>query len=124
MIKNPFRVRDASNPHYLEVLSAIVKLFREESKAAGLDGDVLIVEDFGTTLVQSDWTDRTGWYVTYRLHPLYSRLKPLVEAAARAEMRFNALFPGKPARREEAEPGNPNGKVTLFVENGCHSIGD
>ena len=65
MIKTPFRVRDAANPQYLSVLTAIVKLFREESKSAGLDSDVLIVEDFGTTLVQSDWTDRTGWYVTY-----------------------------------------------------------
>jgi hypothetical protein len=124
MLKYPFTIRDANNEHYLNQFVKVTGIFRDCSKDSGLGNDVLILEAFGSTLVQSAWTDETGYYITYRLHPLYSKLDALKVAAAKAESKFLAMFPGKQFKRQVEDLNDPNTRITLLVECGSYSIGD
>lgn len=122
-IKFPFTVREAHNTHVLNTMCKVADIFREESLSTfgrKHDTDVLILEDFGQTLRQLDWSDESGWYVTYRLHPLYSKNPKTQEAAQRAEKKFINLFDPKSTSREV----NPEFRVTLAVTTSRYSIGD
>lgn len=88
--------------------------------------DNVILVNMGHWLEQSSYVDRTGYFITIRLHPLYNHL-PRVQESARAVLgSFLALFPGHTAAhyegRENLEGGT--GNITLVVETGMFSIGD
>lgn len=122
VLRTSFNIRQARRRNFIETFQKVSDILREESVASGLGGDALVMEDFGTTLRQSDDGEVTGWFFTYRLHPTYSHFGSLQSAAARAELRFNSLFPGNPAVRETESPEDRNSKVTVFVELGVHSV--
>lgn len=126
MIKHPFTVRDAMNPHLLTFVKNTAEAFRFNGTTGIYAGiQPFIIEDAGTWTEQSDWTDRTGYYVTYRIAPLDSGNKTIRAAADDAEAKWNRLFPAaKSRRREVADPSDLSTRVTLVVHTGIHSIGD
>ena len=127
MIKQPFQMRDAINPHYMSLVVEVGRLVREVSESTGIGNDAIILEDFGHTLTQKDWTDETGYFVTFRPHPLYSHLDRVKEALKVLENRFIASFkplPGKPAHVTVEQPWDQNSKITVAVVSDVHSIGD
>ena len=124
MIKNAITIKDLSNSHLHAKFNEVVTLFRELSLATGLGADVLILEEFGTTLVQLDWTDETGWYVIYRLHPMYSHMTKMLEASLQAQSRFASICGNKDFKVVRADETDRNTRITVYVKTGKHSIGD
>jgi hypothetical protein len=124
MIKNAITIKDLSNSHLHAKFNEVVTLFRELSLATGLGADVLILEEFGTTLVQLDWTDETGWFVTYRLHPMYSHMTKMLEASLQAQSRFASICANKDFKVVRADEHDRNTRITVYVKTGKHSIGD
>jgi hypothetical protein len=124
MIKNAIGIKDLSNSHLHAKFNEVVTLFRELSLTTGLGADVLILEEFGTTLVQLDWTDETGWYVIYRLHPMYSHMTKMLEASLQAQSRFASICGNSDFKVVRADETDRNTRVTVYVKTGKHSIGD
>jgi hypothetical protein len=124
MIKNAITIKDLSNSHLHAKFNEVVTLFRELSLATGLGADVLILEEFGTTLVQLDWTDETGWFVTYRLHPMYSHMTKMLEASLQAQSRFASICANKDFKVVRENETDRNTRITVYVKTGKHSIGD
>jgi len=124
MIKNAITIKDLSNSHLHAKFNEVVTLFRELSLATGLGADVLILEEFGTTLVQLDWTDETGWFVTYRLHPMYSHMTKMLEVSLQAQSRFASICGNKDFKVVRADETDRNTRITVYVKTGKHSIGD
>jgi hypothetical protein len=126
MIKHPFTVREAMNTHLMDFVRKTAEAFRmngNEGLYAGFQP--VILEDAGTFTIQRDWTDETGYYVTFRLAPLDSGKPVVQEHAAASEARWNAMFPGAKKRwREVVDHLDLNTRVTLFVSTGLYSIGD
>lgn len=88
--------------------------------------DNVILVDMGHWFEQGAYVDRTGYFLTIRLHPLYKDL-PRVQESARAVLSsFLNLFPERTAThyegRENLEGGT--GNITLVVVTGMFSIGD
>jgi hypothetical protein len=82
-------------------------------------GDEIILEEIGTTLEQLAYLDRTGWFVTWRLAPLYREIPSIIEAGNRFAERLKSHFASK-THFEVFE----NEKRTLYVTTGTNSIGD
>lgn len=120
MQKMSFSVRDA-NEHNIELLRKVVKASHVEGTFAVFEP--IILEDFGSTLTQHAWTDETGYFATYRLHPIDRHLQFAKDQAAKFEAEFAKLFPGKPLTRAVAGEGDAE-RVTLSVICNTHSIGD
>jgi hypothetical protein len=127
MIKHPFTVRDATNPHYRELLGRVADAFtttlhsRPIGQRPRMEGDEVILVDFGTTLRQLDWRDETGYFVSYRLHPMYAHLEEVHLAALAIEAKLSDLFG---ARGCDVWSQVENDVTTLFFRCGSHSIGD
>ncbi|NBW06398.1 MAG: hypothetical protein EBR82_00040 [Caulobacteraceae bacterium] len=124
MIKNAITIKDLSNTYLHAKFNEVVTLFRELSIATGLGADVLILEEFGTTLVQNSWNDDGGFYVRYRLHPLYSHMPKLVDASRLAQVRFAGIFGKSQFKVDFENPEDRNGNITVSVATCSHSIGD
>ena len=75
--KQPFTPRDLINSHCLEVMTSVADLFKDP-----IVRDRIVLEDLGSWLEQSGWTDKSGFYMTIRLAPLYKHL-PDTQAAGR-----------------------------------------
>ena len=76
-IKQPFTPRDLINSRCLEVMTSVADLFKDP-----IVRDRIVLEDLGSWLEQSGWTDKSGFYMTIRLAPLYKHL-PDTQAAGR-----------------------------------------
>ena len=124
MIKNAFGIKDLCNSNVHAKFNEVVTLFRELSIGTGLGADVLILEEFGTTLVQLDWTDEIGWYVIYRLHPMYSHMTKMLEASLQAQSRFASICANKDFKVVRENETDRNTRITVYVKTGRHSIGD
>ena len=123
MIKSALTINDLSNPYLHGLFDRVVTLFRELSVGTGLGHDVLILEEFGTTLIQKSWTDECGFYVKFRLHPLYSHLPKLIDAASAAQKRFAGIFGGTDLKVRDDETDR-KACITMYVKQTSHSIGD
>jgi hypothetical protein len=75
--KQPFTPRNLINSRYLEVMTSVADLFKDP-----IVRDRIVLEDLGSWLEQSGWTDKSGFYMTIRLAPLYKHL-PDTQAAGR-----------------------------------------
>jgi len=125
MIKQPFQIREAINPHYLSLLAEVARLTKEVSESTGLGADAIILEDFGSTLVQLSWTDETGYYITFRPHPLYSHMDKVKTALKVLEEKFVKSFKnGKEPVVTVEDSEDKNSKITVAVTTGSYSIGD
>jgi len=121
IIKQPFTVRDAMNTHLLKFVSNTANAF----KVLNSCNQPFILEEIGTWLEQCDWTDKTGYYVTYRIAPLDCKRQSVVDAAANAEKKWNLLFlDAKSRHREVVDHLDPATRITLLVHTDTMSIGD
>ena len=87
----------------------------------------VILEDCGSWLEQLSWTDRSGFYMTIRLHPLDKHREDVQEKGRTIVRRFLELFPDRTANGTsyEGQDGFKDGeKVTVFVHTSTYSIGD
>ena len=125
MIKQPFQIREAINPHYLSLLAEVARLTKEVSESTGLGADAIILEDFGSTLTQRSWTDETGYYITFRPHPLYSHMDKVKTALKALEEKFIKSFKnGKEPVVTVEDSEDKDSKITVAVTTGSYSIGD
>ena len=91
MIKHPFKVADALNPHMYALLGEVARIVKAACEPTGIS-DAILLEEFGTTLTQCAWVDETGYYITFRPHPIYSHLDRVKDALKDLEKRFVAQF--------------------------------
>ena len=121
-IKYPFTPRELINAANRNIMNRVAEIFETCPHRDGL-----ILEDCGSWLVQSDWTDRTGYYMTIRLAPLDKGRKEVQEAGRDVTRKFLGLFPERKQTgvTYEGQEGYLDGeKVTVFVETDVYSIGD
>lgn len=127
MIKYSFAIRDW-NQHLHNLLGKVMETVHSCAKSYGYDNSSIIVEDFGTTLYQAAYNDETGYFITYRLHPLDSHQEKLKKAASIFEDKMKQLLHSeasyKPVKREVHNPEDPNTRVTLYFSGSVYSIGD
>jgi hypothetical protein len=124
MVKKSLVIKDLHNTCLLTKLIAVVEIFKELSLETGCGVDTLVLEDFGTTLVQNAWTDDTGWFITYRLHPLYSHLARVVEASLTAQKRLCCAFYSNKMTVECIDDKDRDTRITVFISANSYSIGD
>ena len=88
--------------------------------------DNVILVDLGHWLQQGAWADDTGYFLKFRLHPLYKHLPATQRKAAAVLQGFLDLFPQKREvyfDNRHALEGNED-TVTVVVHTASHSIGD
>lgn len=126
MVKYTFNINNGIELNQYQYLGAIYEARRQVADASGLGigQNLIILEDFGTTLTQSAWTNEDGLFLTYRISRCYSHL-PKAQAAAKAfEIAINKIFGARNSRREMVEPNDPNSLIHLYFSGGLTSIGD
>ena len=127
MIKYSFAINNW-NSHLHNLLGKVMETAQSCAKDYRLDYNSIIVEDFGTTLYQAAYTDETGYFVTYRLHPLDSHLENMQKAAIIFENKLKQLLHSqssyKPVKRECVDPNDKDTRVTLYFSDSIYSIGD
>lgn len=127
MIKYTFTPSQLLNSYNLKVMTKVASIFDELGEGDYYMCRSVILEDLGSWLVQSDWTDRSGYYMTIRLAPL-DQHRPEVREMARAIIgRFIDIFVGRNANetKYENQQGLDKGeKVSVFVHTDTNSIGD
>ena len=126
MIKHSFKTSDLVNPQYTALAVEMGKIVREVNKEINLP-DAVLLEEFGTTLQQQAWQDVTGYYITFRPHPMYSHQERVARALKMVEERFIKQFKVDPRYTPQAaahEAGDPNSKITVSVVTDSFSIGD
>lgn len=88
--------------------------------------DNVILVDVGHWLYQNAWTDDTGYFLKFRLHPLYKHLPATQQKAAAVLTGFLELFPahrGVHFDNRHALEGTED-TVTVVVHTSTTSIGD
>jgi hypothetical protein len=123
--KQPFTPRDLINSRYLEVMTSVADLFKDP-----IVRDRIVLEDLGSWLEQSSWTDKSGFYMTIRLAPLYKHL-PDTQAAGR-QLALDFLTSRTDTRLEpavaqiagQADRLNGGEPVTYVIETDTYHIGD
>jgi len=116
----PFMFRDFINTSTLEHLTRVTALVRGHSLAAGLGPEAIVIESMGTLLEQLDWSDNTGYFITFRPTPTYSSVVALRREVENLKVTYFEMFPG--ARKTEVIVDND--KVTLQVWTASYNIGD
>lgn len=126
-IKYTFTPRELINTYNRQVMTKVAEIFESVLRnGVALDQSV-ILEDCGSWLEQSDWTDRSGFYMTIRLHPLDRHREEVQEKGRTIVRRFLELFPARTANGTsyEGQDGYKDGeKVTVYVHTSTYSIGD
>lgn len=120
--KHAFTVRDASNKHLLRAMEATADLFYKTNRTLGPCGDALLFEDFGTSLIQSSWTDETGFYTVYRVSPLDERRENVKAAVKEIAEKWRALF--RDVKKWDFQFDEETKRYTVVVFTDCRSIGD
>lgn len=91
MLKHSFRIRDAVNQKYLEYLSSAGEIVRKTNEGLNLP-DLVLLEDFGDFLIQNAWTDETGYFLTYRISPIFIGNPKIKDAHIIIERNFSKIF--------------------------------
>ncbi|NBS92967.1 MAG: hypothetical protein EBT27_04420 [Betaproteobacteria bacterium] len=122
MIKQPFRIDSILYSYMdLKALNLVVDIFREVNAGSKL-GTCILLEDFGSTLEQSDWTDTIGHYVSYRISPSYERHHAALAAVEQLKTKLAKLLHRHPSRRIASDIKND--VVTMYYIAETNSIGD
>ena len=112
------------NPQARKLAEKLATIWQENTNAAL--GDVIMV-DWGTWLHQRDYTDATGWFLKFRLTPMFNHLLPVKEHGRMVLKAFKDLFPGAKQviiDNENAVYDGTTDLVTVVVHTDTHSIGD
>lgn len=91
MIKNSFKIRDAVDSKYVESLSTAANIIKKTNDNLGIS-DLVILEDFGKVLIQNIWSDDSGLFLTYRIHPIFIGNPKTNDAHAIIERNFSKIF--------------------------------
>lgn len=88
--------------------------------------DDVLLEDVGHWLQQSAYTDETGFFIRFRLHPSYCHQERVQEAGRKVYKEFLELFPNRKNTYIENRKALDGGTetITLVVQTDSHSIGD
>ena len=126
MVKYSFNINNGIELDQYRYLGPIYEARRQVAHTSGLGigQNLIILEDFGTTLVQNAWNNQDGLFLTYRLARCYSHLPKAQEAARAFEIAINKIFAGRTSKREVVDPNDPNSRVHLYFSGGITSIGD
>jgi hypothetical protein len=126
MVKYTFNINNGIELNQYRYLGPIYEARRQVADASGLGigQNLIILEDFGTTLTQGAWTNEDGLFLTYRISPCYSHLPKAQEAAKAFEIAINKIFGGQNSRREVVDPNDPKSLIHLYFSGGLTSIGD
>jgi hypothetical protein len=119
--KYPFTVKEARNPNLIQHLSNLYsllkKILKENVKFSA--GDEILLEDFGTCQEMCSYTNKDGYFIQYRIHPLYRSLIGNNKVDQKFENELEKYFSGnKPLKTEQNE------RVTLYFHTETISIGD
>ena len=112
------------NPHVRQMAEKLAVIWKENTNTS--DRDVIMV-DWGTWLEQSAWVDNTGWFLKFRLTPMYNHLLPVKEHGRMVLKAFKDLFPNAKEviiDNEDAVYDGTKDTVTVVVHTDTHSIGD
>jgi len=121
MLKHSFKIRDAVNPKYLEYLGSAGEIIRKTNE--GLKAlDLVLLEDFGDVLIQNAWTDETGYFLTYRISPIFIGNPKVKEAHIIIERNFSKIF--QPIYGHKITKDILGEEITLISIMDSKSIGD
>ena len=127
-IKYTFTPRELINSYNRQVMTKVAEIFESVlGNRYGTRDESVILEDCGSWLEQLSWTDRGGFYMTIRLHPLDKHRKDVQEKGRAITAKFLELFTGMPANGTfyEGHEGYKDGeRVTVYVHTTTTSIGD
>ena len=126
-IKYTFTPSELINSYNRKVMVKVAEIFESvlRNGYGGRDESV-ILEDCGSWLEQLPWTDRMGFYMTIRLHPLDKHREDVQEKGRAITAKFLEVFRGSSLGTfYEGQDGYKDGeKVTVFVHTSTTSIGD
>lgn len=124
-----FKPSDVTNVRSFSLAQKVNQIWKDvvhDNKYGHTEENILLV-DFGDWLHQGSWTDETGFYIMFRLSPLFAKRESTKERALGVLRSFQALFPNP---REviidgmnEIEEGGTE-VITILVKTDLHSIGD
>ena len=122
MIKVPFSINNGIEMNLYAILGPIYKARQDavaQCTVAGIAQTIILLEGFGATLKQGDWTNEDGIFLTYRLAPGYASTPWARDAAVVFEARLKGVFVGRKASREV-----DGDLVHMYFSGNPHSIGD
>lgn len=122
MRKVPFSINNGVEMNLYAYLGAIYEARRkavEQRTVSGIGQNIILLESFGSTLKQGDWTDEDGIFLTYRLAPGYASTPWARDAAVVFEARLKGVFVGRKTSREVE-----GDLVHLYFSGNVHPIGD
>ena len=126
MIKQPFTPRDLLNSQNLKIMTRVSEMFESATRGDYFLRQSVVLEGLGTWIEQSDWTDRTGYYMTIRLAPL-DKGRPVARELGRTLLdKFSGLIPGSAnvSTLLNGEGLDEGEQVTVKVHSSTYSIGD
>lgn len=127
-IFNSLTIRDLLHPSNRDLTEKVAEIW---NRHVAPDRDYLnrnnvIIEDLGRWLKQSDWTDETGFFIKFRLHPSFCHLERVQDAGRAVFKAFLELFPNRKNTYVENASALDGGvdTITLVVETASYSVGD
>jgi len=134
----PYTAKNLTIPANLDFMNKVAQIWDVCVGTEHLRRDNIILESVGGWLCQEAWSDRTGFHLKIRMHPLYSHAA-VTQSMGRAVLdAFICLFPGGTVvftentqildvgdiNWREKESLGQNKTITVVVETGSYSIGD
>lgn len=134
----PYDSRSLTIPRNLELMNKVAQIWDDCVGTEYRNRDHILLEGIGGWLSQESWSDRTGFHLKIRMHPLYSH-SATTQAKGRSVLNaFISLFPSGTVvftenteildtgdiNWQEKETLGMNKTVTVIVETDCRSIGD
>jgi len=137
-VLQPYTAKNLTIPVNLELMNKVAQIWDDCVGTEYLRRDNILLESVGGWLSQESWSDRTGFHLKFRMHPLYSH-GDVTQASARAVLdAFIGLFPKGTVvftentqildtgdiNWQEKETLGLNKTITVVVETDQRSIGD
>ena len=121
-IKYSFTPSALINTYNRKIMTKVAELFESSSQR-----DHVLLADCGSWLVQDAGMDRSGFYMTIRLHPLAKHLEAVQAEGQVIIGKFLALFYGRNASGtfyEDHDKYLEGENMTVYVETSSRTIGD
>ena len=134
----PYDSRSLTIPRNLELMNKVAQIWDDCVGTEYRNRDNILLEGIGEWLSQESWSDRTGFHLKIRMHPLYSH-SATTQAKGRSVLNaFISLFPSGTVvftenteildtgdiNWQEKETLGMNKTITVIVETDHRSIGD
>jgi len=124
-ILSSFRARDFTNPYVVGIIGNTSAIFNEVLGDRWPSNQSVLLEDLGSYLRQLSYSDETGCFLQFRLHPSDAHREDSLTRAREIAKRWLALFPRGSQVLWDGQERIKEGKtVTVVVVTSTHSIGD